>query len=274
MSLNFDVIVDTPEHSIDMKTGLDTLQGVSEATRCIAETLLNGQVAKRLSHKSKVRTMLKQNFKGSYGQVFSLEIFDEELKKRFNKIGKEYFVEIMMYFISEALYLESKILSTKSQSIVDNLGDDAEGLIKQLRVSSLESIHEIAEKFNHKVQLRYRKSRFDQTTLATFDSETVHVLHATETNEKYDITAAVTRLNINTGNGRLLIDGADETVAFGFGIGYWGVAFGAKKKFSENLDYNNGLPREKWNYLKMSVVPVKLKDGKIVKYIVKAFYND
>jgi len=274
MSIDFDVVIDSPEYSIDMKSGLDTLQGVSEATRYIAETILTEQVVQRQSHKSKVRTTLKQSFKGSYGHIYSLDIYDAELDKKFRKIGKATFSEIMTYFINESLYLETRELSVKAQNVINKLGEKTEGLIKQLRISSLENIHEISTKFGHDVKLRYRKNRNDQTTLATFNKSTVQALYAKESNEKLDVTACITRLNINTGNGRLSLKDVSETVAFGFGIEYKAVTLEAKKIFSENLNHNNGLNNEEWIYLKISVKPIKLKDGKIVKYIVKGFYND
>ena len=70
MSINLDVLIDTPEHSVDMKTGLETLLGVSDATRSISETVLIGHVPKKQNAKSNVRTNLKQSFKGSYGHEF------------------------------------------------------------------------------------------------------------------------------------------------------------------------------------------------------------
>jgi hypothetical protein len=256
-----------------MKSGLETLQGVSEATRYIAETILTEEVVQRQSHKSKVRTTLKQSFRGSYGHVYSLDIYDEKLEKKFRKIGKDAFSEIMIYFINESLYLETGELSVKAQNVIDRLGEKTEGLIKQLQVSSLKNIHEISTKFGHDVKLRYRKNSIIQTTLATFNKSTVQALHATESNETYDVTACITRLNINTGNGRLSLKDVSETVAFGFGE-YKTVEFKAKKIFSENLNHNNGLKNQERIYLKISVKPIKLKNGKIVKYIVKGFYND
>lgn len=274
MSINLDIVIDSPEPAIDMKAGLDTLQGVSEATRYIAETLLTDRLVQRQSHKSKVRTKLKQSFKGSYGHVFSLEIYDEELKRKFNRIGREIFSEIMSYFISESLYLESENLSDKAQKIIDKLGDVSENLIKQLRISSLENIHEISRKFNHNVVVNYRKSINKKTIIAKFDKTTAKALEAKESDKKITLTVSINRLNIFTGNGRLLIKGEDETVAFGFGIKYVEVRLEAKKKFSENLDHNNGLDREKWKYLKIEVRSIELRDGKIIKYIVTGIYNE
>ena len=273
MSINLDVVIDTLEDSVDMKAGLDSFQGVSDATRYIAESVLTEIIPKRLSHKGKVRTALKQSFKGSYGQVFSLEIHDEDLKKKFNRIGRAVFAELISYFISYSLYKEPNVLSDKAQKIVDGLGDKADDLVKQLRVSSLANIHEISIKFNHDIKIRYRINRDEQTILAKFDRSTAKVLEAVESNEKNDITVSVTRLNINTGNGRLLVKGENETVAFGFGIEYKDVSLKVKKIFSENLDFNNGLKSENWRFLKISVASIKLRDGKIVKYIVKGFYD-
>lgn len=274
MSINLDLIIDTPDHSVDMKSGLSTLQGASDASRLIAETVLTEKTPQRLSHKDKVRTTLKQSFKSSYGHIFSIDIHDDDLKKRFNTIGKAVFAELISYFISESLYKEPKPLSEKGQKIVDKLGESAEELIKQLRVSALENIHDVPMKFEHDVKIRFRKSRDEQTVIGIFNQQTAKVLQATEAEEKIDIVASITRLNINTGNGRLLLKEAEETVAFGFGIEYKAVGFNAKKLFSENLNYNNGLRNEDWKYLRISAVPIKLRDGKIIKYIVKGFYDD
>ncbi|POA58376.1 hypothetical protein [Pseudomonas sp. GW531-R1] len=274
MPLNLDIVIETVDYEVDMKAGLETLQGASEATLSIVETLVTGKVALRHRGVSSVRTILKRTFKGSYGQVFAVEISDEELQREYRKIGNATFVELMSYFMKESLYLESADLSVKAQKIVDDLGDSAEALIKKLRVSSMENLHKISTKFDHDVKIRYRKSLNEKVVIASFNKSTVLALQAMESDKTTDITASITRLNINTGNGRLLLDGADETVAFGFGIEYKEVRLEAKKKFSENLDHNNGIDSSKWKNLKIIARPIKLRDGKIVKYIVTGFYND
>jgi hypothetical protein len=274
MPLNLDIVIATEDYEVDMKAGLETLQGASEATLSIVETLVTGKVAQRHRGVSSVRTILKKTFKGSYGQVFAVEISDEELQREYRRIGNTTFVELMSYFMKESLYLESADLSVKAQKILDNLGDSAEALIKKLRVSSMENIHKVSTKFDHDVTIRYRKSLNEKVVIARFDKSTVLALQATESDKSTDIIASITRLNINTGNGRLLLKGADETVAFGFGIEYKEVRLEAKKKFSENLDHNNGIDSANWKNLKIIARPIKLRDGKIVKYIVTGFYND
>jgi len=272
--MNFDVLVNTPEQTVDMKAGLQTFQGTSETIRHIAEALLTGKSPERLSYKSKIRTNLKQTFKGSYGQTFSLDIYDAELDEKFKKIGKKNFAELANYFVSEALYLETQEITQKSRKIIDSLGDEADSLIEQLRVSCLENAHEISEKFGHDVKIRYRASRENQIEIAKLNQETVLSLQAKPENKTEDLKVSITRLNINTGNGRLLIEDEEETVAFGFGVIYKEVKLEAKKLFSKNLDMNNGMERENWIKLKISARPIKLKSGKIVKYIVTGFYND
>jgi len=274
MSINLDVVIKTSDYSVDMKSGLETLQGASETTRCIAETILTNKIRKRKGHKSKVRTTLKRTFEGSYGQIFSLELYDQELIDNLRKMTRKVFFELFSYFIQEALYSEGEELSDKAKRFLDGLGDDADELIELLRQSPLENLHDNSKKFGNEVFLRYRKSRLEKVVLGAFDSNTSEVLKAKEVNEVFDLVVAITRLNINTGNGRLLIKGEDKTVAFGFSSQYKQVAMKAKKVFSADLDYNNGLESDKYKYLEVSVSPVRLRSGKTIKYLIKGFHSD
>ncbi|TCW80463.1 hypothetical protein C5O80_27065 [Burkholderia sp. SRS-46] len=269
MSLNMDVVIDTPDATVDMKSGLESLQGVSDAARCIAEAILTGNVPERQSHKSDVRTILKQSFSGSYGQIFSIDIFHEQVQKKFNKIGRPAFVELIAYFLNEAVYKEHKELSDKAQRVVDELGDKADDLVAQLRKSPLHHLHEVPMKFGYDVKVRYRKSRVDQTELARFDQKTAESLQAKLDPKVVPVVVAITRLNINTGNGRLAVKGEFDTVAFGFPMPYIRVLPGIKKVISENLNYNNGRDSLLWRHLHITAQPLKLPDGRVVKYIIK-----
>lgn len=274
MAINFDVVIDTPDYEVDMKAGLDTLQGISDATRTIAETLLTSKVPQRKTSKSNVRTMLKKSFKGSYGQIFSLDISDEELRKEYRKIGNSVFSELMEFFMKEALDLEVDELSDKAEKVVANLGDNAERLVRQLRTSIMKNAHEVSKKFGYDVKVNFRKSVAEKVLIVKFDQTTALALEAERSHKKMTIFAAVRRFNTNTGNGRLQIDGEDETVAFGFERVYRDVRFATKKKFSENLDYNNGIDIERWKYLEIEVYPIKLFDDRVIKYIVAGLHDD
>lgn len=274
MAINFDVVIETPDYEVDMKTGLDTLQGVSDATRTIAETLLTGNVPQRKTSKSNVRTMLKRSFKGSYGQIFSLNISDEELKKEYRKIGNSAFAELMDFFMKEALDLETNELSVKAEKIVESLGDNAERLVRQLRTSIMQDAHEVSKKFGYDVKVNFRKNSVEKILIAKFDETTSHALEAERSDVRETIIAAVRRFNTNTGNGRLQIQGEEETIAFGFERVYRDVRFATKKSFSENLDYNNGIEIERWRYLEIEAYPIKRFDDKVIKYVVAGLHEE
>lgn len=273
MPINFDVIVDTQEPTVDMKAGLETFQGVSDATRIIAQTVLNERTPERLSYRGKVRTNLKKSFTGSYGQIFDLHVYDERLANKLDVLGRKAFLELMQYFLREALYQdpEADELSPKASAVLDRLGDVADQLVDQLRTSTLAKMHQVSLKFGYDTRLRFRKSNQQQVTIAKFDTETAEVLKVTEDAQIIELKVSITRLNINTGNGRLLELGEHETVAFGFAAEYRFLQRRAKKLFSENLDHNNGLDQEQWQTLKVSARPLRLRNGKVVKYILTGF---
>lgn len=277
MCINFDVVIESDDYSIDMNSGLDTLKGASEATRQIATTILEERVPQKLLSENKVRTKLKKSFRGSFGQEFSLEIHDDDVKKRFNTIGKKVFSELMSYFINEALYQESLELSPKAEKHLAKLGQELEqNLIKQLQKSSLEHLHAVSNNFNKQVKLRFRQSRDKQTTLASLDRGTHATLVPKTDKTKLDIVASITRLNINTGNGRLLIWGEAETVAFGFPAQkqYRQLQFAAKQKFSDNLHVNNGKQPEDWKTLRLKAHTQKTTSGRIIKYLIEGILDD
>lgn len=274
MNINFDVIINSEDYSVDMPSGLETLRGASEASRQIATTILEERVPERLSSDGKIRTKLKKSFRGSYGQEFSIEIHDASIHKRFRKIGKEVFVQLISYFISEALYQESIDLSEKARKVLDDLGDNLEQrLISQLQKSSLNHLHAVSNNFNQDVELRYRKNREKQITLAKLNQKTYEKLLPVENRSTVCIFASITRLNINTGNGRLLIHGESETIAFGFPTDkhFHDLKTEARQVFSENLHINNGKPREEWKLLKISAYTKRTKSDVIIKYIIEDF---
>lgn len=273
MSINMDLVISTSDDSVDMKTGLDTMSGVSGSVQTIAETILLKKAPHRNSGKKKVRTTLKKTFKGSYGQNFSIDVYDDELSKRLRSITRPVFVELISYFFAESLYKESGELSQRASKVVEDLGNEANELVRQLRKSPLNKLHEVSRKFNLEVKVRYKKSRYDQIVLGEFDRSTAEAVDAKKSREQYWINAGISRFNINTGNGRLVVKGHEDTVAFGFAQ-YKNLTMTAKKVFTENLNFNNGLEVEDYKYFDLWVSPVKLKDGTVVKYMVKGYKID
>lgn len=277
MDVNFDVWVDSgKDFSIDMNSGLDTFKGASEVTRKVAETLLTKHVPKQLHHSNKIRTQLRQNFKGSFVQTFSLSIDDPELEENYRKIGKGAFIELISYFMSESLYQESPELSNKARSTLKKLGDKlTEQLIEELRVSSLAHLHTVSTNFNQEVQLRYykNKSKKETVVVAKVDQTTGEVLKPKTDTTTVTLEASITRLNINTGNGRLQIKGDTGTVAFGFSRpGHYPHRDKVlKQKLSDNLHVNNGIgsDKKKWKTIKLKAHTQKAQHGRIIKYIIE-----
>ena len=68
--IKFDVVINSDDFEIDMKSGLETLQGISDMVRLIGEAILTDSISERKTHKNSIRTNLERNFKGSYGQIF------------------------------------------------------------------------------------------------------------------------------------------------------------------------------------------------------------
>lgn len=268
--MDMDVLISTTDGPVDMKNGLDTMQGVSNAVRTIVDASLSDNVQKKKTSKDKVRTNLKKSFTGSYGHIFSIDVYDEKLKEKFDSLGENVWTEIIAYFLNESVYLDGGKLSTKADEFISNIGDRVEEITNQIRYSCLKDVHQVPIGFGETVTIRSRLKVGQQIPLISFDKETAKVLKPIRSKETIKISAIITRLNIHTGNGRLQLDGASETVAFGFGVKYKEVQSSWKKKFSKNLDINNGRSEDKWEFLDLVVEPVKLKNGRIIKYIIKS----
>ena len=124
MEISLDLIINTPPtvHQVDMKTGLDTMQGISDAVRTITETVVNQKIPEKKSSKNKIRTNMKNTIFGSYGIVFSVDAYDDA-KELFNLIGKPVIVELIEYYLAEALDTNSKNLTPNAEKIRENLGN-------------------------------------------------------------------------------------------------------------------------------------------------------
>lgn len=270
MELNLDLVIATPDHTVDMKSGLTTMQGISDAVRIITETVTTNKVPNKNTSRSSIRTRLKENFDGSYGQVFSVQAFDDGARKQLNIIGKDTLAEIISYYLAEAFYQEFDKPSPLAQAIIDTLGNKSISLIRTLRKQTIvDNIHNIANNFGYDVKVRYRKSKNKITELQTFNEDTYAKMAAVESNNVVDLIVSITRFNTYTGNGRLQIKGKKDTIAFGFN-GYTTVNLATKKLFSRNLDDNNGVfEDDEKSYLKLKVSFLQKKDGDIVKYLVR-----
>lgn len=269
MPINLDLVIDSPENEVDMKSALKTMEGISEASGVISEAVLDENFHQRQTSKRKVRTILMESFKGSYGHRFRVDFDEEKLVKRYRSLGKDTIVELYVYFLHEAMLLDSPALSTRAQKVLDDMEEKSERVVEKLRNGTLKRIHKVAKDFNHEVKLRHRKSRNDKTIITVFNQETSRALSLKEINKTVELEAVISRLNIFTGNGRMVVRGESETVAFGFSGNYKSVKMSTKKILSVNLDQNNAVSADNSTYLRLEAKPVARLDGKIVKYLIQ-----
>lgn len=267
MSLELDVVADTPDYSVDMKAGLESLQGISDTSRLIAEAILTKNIPERKSKHSPVRTLLKETFEGSFGQRFALTIHDQELNDAMAAIGQATFLELIQYFLSSSIF-EQKELGRDAQAIVDDMGELSNQLVDRIRSSTLRSVHKLAFDFGHSLKFRARTSPNRRRILGKFDLDSASTLDVSVSDREVVEEASISRLNIYTGNGRLHIDDADHTVAFGFSGPYKLVEYTTKKAFSQNLDENNGIDEDNRVKLSIRMRAITTQDGKIVKYLI------
>lgn len=268
MELQFEAVIDSPTYSADMKSALDTLQGISDATRKITESILTDDIVKRINFKSDIRTNLKKSFKGSFGQQFSLDVEGKKNIDKINEIGVKNFVDIVHFILMESRYGETRILSSKAKKFLEEIKFSENELIEEVRSSCMKNAHKISGKFGHDVTVRFKGPSGRRVFVGKFDKNSAGLLNPKFDPRKANIRAGITRLNINTGNGRLQLIGENTTTAFGFSGDYANIELRLKKLFSENLDDNNGVRADAWNYLELTAQRLVLKNGKVVKYVV------
>ncbi|MBL4303860.1 hypothetical protein [Vibrio fluvialis] len=270
--MKLDLVIQTEEHAVDMKSGLETMAGASEAVRSIVEATLTDNVSERTYSTNKVRNKMMESFEGSYGVVFEVQVEDPELKRKMEKIGQATLGELISYFISEALYRDSEQLSEKAKKVLDGLSDENQSkLLDRLRRSPLQNAHAVPSTFGYEVKIRRHIGEDRRRELVSLDREGKVNLSPRVNKQQIFLRACITRLNINTGNGRLLLQGETDTVAFGFTSKYNEVRVAARKRFSENLNQNNGVHSDQWEYIDITATTLRKKNGQIIKYLIAGF---
>ncbi|WP_419876775.1 hypothetical protein [Acinetobacter indicus] len=259
-----------------MKSSLQTMQGMSDAIRTVAETIANEVIPERKNFHDDTRTELEDSFEGSYGQNFRLVTCSENAKQKFNELGEPVVVEIIKYYLSEALFQDYPKLSPSASKFIDKLGTSSESLIQKLRNGTLQRVHTVPNTLHYDVSLHHKtyvKEEIKEVKLLqTFDKETYAVLVPKKSKKIINISIAITRFNIFTGNGRCKVkgDNTDKIIAFGF-ISYKALKPKVKKIFSQNLDSNNGLDDEEvMHYINVSARELIKRDGEVVKYIIES----
>lgn len=269
MKVNLDVLIESPENEIDMQYGLETLKGTSDVISITAETILNERVPEKRTHKSDARTILKESFKGSYGHKFSLEIEDRELQRKLRKIGEDTFLEVLSYYVMDALYLETPALSEPAEKIVESLAGISDKLTNRLKDPLIE-MHKISHYYNYNIKIRQRKRGFpNPKEILSLDKITSeNITNAKQSKKEQLMDVVIIRFHSITGNGRFYIKDQEEMVSFGLFSKDWHVKKQMSISISENLLLNTGVSPDEGTTINVSVRKVSLPTGKIIKYLI------
>lgn len=268
MRVNYNVIIESETNEVDMEYTITTLGGTSEVTCLLAEAILKKRIIKRRTHVNPARAVLKKNFTGSYGQNFDLIIEEPELLSELRRMSKPVFNEVMSYFISQSLYLETQEVSDEAEEVIKGLAEIEDELIDRIR-APLKRMHEINVKKNYDIQLNFKQRNFEDMRVAQLNTRTAtNLFHSRIAERRENITAYITRFNARTGNGRLVLSGENETVAFGFYSPLNVIQSAQKRKVSENLHVNNGAQAGVYTYLTLSVSRVRINSGETIKYLI------
>jgi len=267
MKVSFDVVMKSGQKDVDMDFAIDTLSGTAQVTCLIAEGILNQKVIKRRTSANEVRAVLKHSFKSSYGQNFDIILHNEEHIKVMGRITRTVFSEVMRYFISEALYIESQQVSPKAEEVIATLSEIEDDLIERIR-NPLQEMHQITLQSGYNVELNYKRPSNEFKIITLTQDTARNITQSVIEKETVDIVAAITRYNSRTGNGRLLLPGEDKTVAFGFYEKMINVSAVQKRRVSANLHHNTALEQENYAHLSMKVRRVNVYSGETIKYLI------
>ncbi|WP_449568537.1 hypothetical protein [Lelliottia nimipressuralis] len=268
MSVNYDVVIKSGDSAVEMSAALETLAGARDVACLLAEAILRKKVVHRITTSSPATAVLHQSFQSSYGQNFELVINDAKLNARLVEMTNPVFVEIMSFYISEALYIQNPPLSARAELYLGELEHLESDIVDRIR-NPLKQMHKINYRNHWDIEFNY-KSDHRKRKIVNLDTQTGNNLVYTETKrDSIEIIAVVTRFNSRTGNGRLVLQGEDDTTAFGFYMPFGAVSGPQKRMMSLNL-YNNTGKRDGFIYLRMIVNRVVIKSGETVKYLVRS----
>ena len=104
-----------------MKDGLLTFQGIVDIALTVVMTVAHEKVPKQKTYKDDVRADMLDNFTGSYGLNFKL-IADKEADKTLSQLGEKVVIELIEYFLAEALDQNSLNLSKQADEVIKKLG--------------------------------------------------------------------------------------------------------------------------------------------------------
>ncbi len=272
-SIQMALVISTPGHELDMMHGSTTFIGASTLITRLADAALDEGIVEKRQTSNPIRADLQRNFESSFGQNFVIRVKGEELVRKLNDIGKKTFCEVIQFYVQESLYQEPPKLSRRASQIVDRLSDIHEDLIAHIR-NPMKDLHKVTEAYGYDITLQHRIEG-GKTDIVSLNEDTALMLRPTRlTNVDHEFSVVITRFNHLTGNGRLIIEGHSNTVAFSFSSGIKLVRVEIKKAVSKNLDQNTVLNEDCWLYMRVNAKKLTLRNQKIVKLLISGIVDE
>lgn len=265
--IDFLLRVESGKNLVDMNYALDTMKGFSSVISAVSEGALSNEFKSKSSVADDIRTELLESFLGSYVQKFRLKINDPLKEQKLKKMSNSVLAELITYYVNEVLHTKQPQLSKKADRHIKRLEPIESKIIE--RISSwVADMHILSVRKDYTVKL-YRLTELKKYNLFEVNKTTYgNAFELTEDANEVKINAVISRFNIFTGNGRLLIDGENSTIPFGFSGAYSKVKSSFKQKISRNLLANTAVPDDKRVNVTLTVKPKRNKSSEVVKYVV------
>lgn len=271
INLDMDVVVGHGQddfEELEMTSGIKVFSGASDITQITASTILDDSVPKKSTSIHGLRNIFKHTFDGSFGQKFCVRIEDPEKITRFNEIGKTVFFDVMSYYISKGM---GEVHNLTNQASID-LANELEPLERTLlnRIQDpIENMHRTVDKQGYNVLLR-RRTPQRKIIIAKMDSATLYNINIEhESPQPVQENVIITRFNMLTGTGRLLLDRQSDSIAFRHALNWEHVLQSQKNKFSRNLDVNNRGGRDAFIPITISAIELRNHIGELKTYIIQ-----
>lgn len=271
INLDMDVVVGHGQNDfeeLEMNSGIKVFAGASDITQITTSTILDDSVPKKSTSIHGLRNMFKHTFDGSFGQNFDLRIDDPEKIKRFNEIGRIVFFDVMSYYISKGMGIAHNLKSQKAIDLVERLKPLEKQLLIRIQ-EPIQNLHKTVEKQKYNVLLR-RRTANKEFVVAKMDAQTlfnINVEH--ESAQPVEEDVIITRFNMLTGTGRLLLDRQADSVAFRHHLNWEHVLQSQKNKFSRNLDRNNRGGKDAFIPITISAYELRDHIGELKAYIIR-----
>lgn len=253
---------------LEMNSGIKVFNGASDLTQITASTILDVSVPKKITSIHGLRNVFKHTFDGSFGQQFNLKIEEPDKVHKFNEIGKSVFFDVMSYYISKGMGVEHILSSQEAQSLVNDLLPLERTLLNRIQDPIL-NMHRTVEKQGYNVLLR-RRMPHRNLVVAKMDTSTLYNINVEhESPQPVQEDVIITRFNMLTGTGRLLLDRQSDSIAFRHALNWDHVLQSQKNKFSRNLDLNNRGGRDAFIPITISANELRDHIGELKTYIIR-----